>query len=126
MSGRHARRVRLMLAALRSRLAPALGRAFMPFRADTPLTARDRRVVAVCWGVAGMVFACVWTAALALLMPGFSGGRALTAAILLILGAGAFFAAAGYALVGLGQMLLTRQRGRPPRPPSAPPPHGAS
>jgi ferric-dicitrate binding protein FerR (iron transport regulator) len=111
------RRARSRLAAVRSQVAPALRRAVMPFRAETPLSAQDRRVLAVCWGAAGMLFACVWTAALALLMPGFSGARAIIAGILLVMGGGLFFAAAGYALVGISNALITSQPARPHRPP---------
>jgi hypothetical protein len=117
MSRRNESHARLPVAVVQSHLAPLLQRAFMPFRAGTQVTRDKRLVIAACWGVAGVLFACIWTGALALLMPGFSGVRAITVAVLLVLGAGVFFAAAGYALVGIGNALVARQQPRSSRPP---------
>lgn len=126
MSRRNESRTRLPVAVVQSHLAPFLRRAFMPFRADTQVTRDKRLVIAACWGVAGMLFACIWTGALALLMPGFAGVRAITVAVLLVLGAGIFFAAAGYALVGIGNTLIARQRPRSSRPTDSDAPYSES
>jgi hypothetical protein len=99
-------------AARRRRLAgwlrALLYRGFMPFRTDTPLSSAERRMVAGVWGATGAIFACLWTAVLGLLLRGTAIGRLGIVAAGLVLGAGLFFAAAGYLMATIGSTLIRR------------------
>lgn len=87
-----------------------LYRGFVPFRAEAPLTAAERRTVAGVWGATGAIFACLWIATLALLLRGDAAGRLGVLAAGLVLGAGLFFAAAGYLVATVGSALIGRGR----------------
>lgn len=73
----------------------------MPFREAHALSGRELRRVMVIWASAGAGFACLWAAALMLVLPGFSGVSALIAGTAITLLGGLFFGLVAFALVAL-------------------------
>lgn len=65
------------------------------------------------WGTTGAFFVCLWTLAVASLLREAATATVAIVAVGLVLGAGLFFAAAGYLMATLGNALIARGRRGP-------------
>ena len=91
----------------------------MPFREARPLALVERRRVVAIWAGAGTCFACLWAAALVLVMPGFHVMSRLVIVAILSLVGGIFFGAVGLAVVSIFSRSFERPSADVAQPPGS-------